>query len=217
VFDSQNEALLAYGAPVDAVFIGDSITDMWALDMFFRGRSGWVINRGVAGDRTPFVRRRFEADVVQLRPRLAVVLIGINNTWDMDVWWDHTQARPPEAIEEEIVADSTTMIRLATGAGIALALCSILPTAISFNGNTPMRNRLVVSTNRRLEQVARSGGAIYIDYHQQLVDQDGLSLRPELADDGLHPHVLGYEMMATTLLDSLATAGIEAITAATHG
>jgi lysophospholipase L1-like esterase len=217
VFDSQNEALLTYGAPIDAVFIGDSITDMWALEMYFRGRYGWIVNRGVAGDRTPFVRRRFEADVVQLRPRLAVVLIGINNTWDLDIWWDETRARTPEAIEEEIVADSTTMVRMARDAGIALALGSILPTAIAFNGNTAVRNNLVASVNRRLAQVAQEGGAVYVDYHRRLVAQDGFSLRPELADDGLHPHVRGYEIMAATLLDALAAANIEVITAVSTG
>jgi lysophospholipase L1-like esterase len=217
VFDSQNEALLTYKAPVDAVFIGDSITDMWALEMHFRGRSGIIVNRGIGGDRTPFLRRRFEADVVQLQPRLVVILIGINNTWDLDIWWDQSQARTPEAIEEEIVADSATMVRMATSAGIATALCSVLPTSISFNGNTAMRNTLVVRTNRRLERVAQDGGAIYVDYHRQLVAPDGLSLRPELADDGLHPHVLGYEIMTTTLLDALAAAGIGVIGTAGSG
>src|SRR5579883_1180889 len=78
VFDYHNEALLAAGAPIDAVFIGDSITDMWALDAFFQGSGGFLINRGIGGDRTPFVRRRFAADVLQLKPRLTVLKIGVN-------------------------------------------------------------------------------------------------------------------------------------------
>src|SRR5579862_2838998 len=66
VFDMHNEALIVREVPVAAVFIGDSITDMWALDTFFRARDGLVVNRGIGGDRTPFVRRRLEADVLQL-------------------------------------------------------------------------------------------------------------------------------------------------------
>ena len=75
VFDYHNEALIARGAPIDAVFIGDSITDMWAVDVFFQGSTGFIVNRGIGGDRTPFVRRRFDADVVQLHPRLVVIKI----------------------------------------------------------------------------------------------------------------------------------------------
>src|SRR5918911_1823821 len=92
-FDSHNEALLARDVPIAAVFIGDSITDMWALDVFFQSVSGFIVNRGIGGDRTPYVRRRFAADVLQLRPRLVVIMIGVNNTWDLDIWWDARQRR----------------------------------------------------------------------------------------------------------------------------
>jgi lysophospholipase L1-like esterase len=38
-------------------------------------------------------------------------------------------------------------------------------------------------------------------------------LQPGLADDGLHPHVVGYESMASVLLDTLTAAGIDVLTA----
>ncbi len=113
VFDMQNEILLARQLPVDAVFIGDSITDMWALDAYFQGTGGLIANRGICGDRTPFVRRRFEADVLQLHPRLVVMMIGVNNFWDLDLWWELSQARHPEDIEEEIVTDIAAMAEAA--------------------------------------------------------------------------------------------------------
>jgi hypothetical protein len=166
VFDAHNEALLARAAPIDAVFIGDSITDMWALDVFFRGASGgYVVNRGIGGDRTPFVRRRFAADVLQLRPRLTVIKIGVNNTWDLDIWWDLSLVRTPEEIEDEIVSDVTAMVTAARADGIAVALCGILPTDIPFNGNTAARNWLIARANERLRDVARGEGMIYVDYH----------------------------------------------------
>ena len=212
VFDMHNEALLARAAPVDAVFIGDSITDMWALDVYFRGASGgYVVNRGIGGDRTPFVRRRFAADVLQLRPQLAVIKIGVNNTWDLDNWWDPTLIRTPEEIETEIVSDVTEMAATARASGIAVALCSILPTDIPVNGNTTRRNELIARVNERLREVARREGAIYVDYHSHMVGDDGLTLRPGLADDGLHPHSTGYEIMSAMLLDTLHRVGVVAL------
>jgi lysophospholipase L1-like esterase len=216
VFDLQNEALLGYGIATDAVFIGDSITDMWALDVFFKGATGFVVNRGIAGDRTPFARRRFAADVLQLRPRLVVVLIGINNTWDLDIWWDATQARTSAVIEEEIVGDNATMIKAAKDAAIPMALCSILPTNIPFNGNSATRNRLVVAANERLRDVARQEGVVYVDYHRLLAEQDGLTMQPDVSDDGLHPHMVGYEIMANELLAALDSAGIRTIDRRSH-
>src|SRR5438874_10748528 len=133
VFDYHNEALMAQGLPIAAVFIGDSITDMWALDAFFHSASGFLVNRGIGGDRTPYVRRRFEADVLQLRPWLAVIMIGVNNTWDLDIRWDPRLLRTAEEIEEEIVADTEAMVSAARTEDITVALCSILPTDVPFN------------------------------------------------------------------------------------
>ncbi len=212
IFDYHNGALLARHIPIDTVFIGDSITEMWALDAFFRSAGGgMIVNRGIGGDRTPFVRRRFEADVLQLRPRLVVIKIGVNNAWDLDIWWDETLRRSPEEIEDEIVSDIEAMVQAARGRDITVALCSILPTDVPFNGNTAVRNALIVRANARLREIAAREGAIYVDYHAHLVDADGQTLRPGLADDGLHPHVLGYEIMANVLLQTLAAAGVNAL------
>jgi lysophospholipase L1-like esterase len=212
IFDYHNEALLAHGIPIDTVFIGDSITEMWALDAFFRSAGGgMIVNRGISGDRTPFVRRRFEADVLQLRPRLVVIKIGVNNAWDLDIWWDATLRRSPQEIEDEIVSDVEAMVQAARGRDISVALCSILPTDVPFNGNTAVRNALIVRANARLREIATRAGAVYVDYHAKLVDADGQTLRPGLADDGLHPHVLGYEIMASVLLETLEAAGIRGL------
>jgi lysophospholipase L1-like esterase len=196
--------------PVDAVFIGDSITEMWALDVYFQGASGFLVNRGIGGDRTPFVRRRFEADVLQLRPKLVVIKIGVNNTWDLDIW-DPLQRRAPDVVEEEIVSDISAIVSAARSADITVALCSILPTDVPFNGATGMRNALIDRANKSLRAIAQREGAIYVDYHRDLVAEDGLTLRPGLADDGLHPHVIGYQIMARVLLDTLGGAGVVVI------
>jgi lysophospholipase L1-like esterase len=202
---------LASGTPIDAVFLGDSITDMWALDVFFKGARGAVVNRGIGGDRTPFARRRFDADVLQLKPRLLVVCIGVNNSWDLDIWWDRRLIRTTDEIEDEIFADMTAMVGQARDRGIEVAVCSILPTDVPFNKNTPVRNALIVRANARLRDMTGQSGATWVDYHSHLTGADGVTLRDGIADDGLHPHVIGYEIMAGVLADALGSAGITAI------
>jgi lysophospholipase L1-like esterase len=211
VFDFHNEALLAAGVPIAAVFIGDSITDMWGLDAFFTSEAGALVNRGIGGDRTPFVRRRFMGDVLQLRPKLVVIKIGVNNTWDLDIWWDQSLIRSPEDIENEIVSDVESMVTAALESGIQVALCSILPTDVPFNGNTGRRNAIICQANERLAEIAARPGVTFVDYHSRLAGADGLTLRSGLADDGLHPHVIGYQIMADELVKTLAEAGISTL------
>lgn len=208
VFDLQNESVLASGVPIDAVFIGDSITDGWALDAFFQGTGGLLINRGIGGDRTAFLRRRFEADVLQLRPEIVVLLHGINNTWDLDTWWDAQLRRTPEEIASEIVADTSAILEIARQQHLPVALCSMLPTDILYNANTPVRNRLVATVNAQMHNLVTGPNEVFVDYHTHFVSPDGVTLAPGWADDGLHPHVVGYRKMAAILLEHLEQAGL---------
>jgi lysophospholipase L1-like esterase len=210
VFDMHNEALLAERLPVGVVFLGDSITDMWALDAFFRSPYGMVINRGIGGDRTEFARRRFDADVLQLQPRLLVMMIGINNCWDMNEW-DPTRRRTAAEVETQVVEDTAAMLAMARAARLPVALCSILPTDMPFDRIAAERNACVQRMNVRLRELAAQHDAPYVDYHSKLVAPDGLTLRDGLADDGLHPHTIGYRIMAETLVTALTGAGIDSL------
>src|ERR1700722_7857257 len=46
------------------VFLGDSITDVWALATYFPGKP--YVNRGIGGETTPQLPLRFRPDVVAL-------------------------------------------------------------------------------------------------------------------------------------------------------
>ncbi len=205
VYDAYNEQLLQQVVAVDAVFIGDSITEAWMLDAFFRTTGGLLVNRGIGGDTTPFMRRRFAADVLQLRPRLVVIMAGINNFWEMDNW-DTSLMRAPQAIEDEIVGDIVEMVQVTHERRITVVVGSILPTHIRINSNTATRNGAIKRVNQRLQQEAMERGAIFVDYHQHLVAEDGLTLRDSIAEDGLHPGAAGYRIMAKVLLDALGSA-----------
>src|SRR5215813_9917482 len=62
------------------VFMGDSITDGWdAANMggFFPGKP--YVNRGISGQTTPQMLIRFRPDVIDLQPKVVVILAGTND------------------------------------------------------------------------------------------------------------------------------------------
>ena len=79
-FDFYNESLLAESTRPDALFIGDSITHFWEVQAYFGGTGKILINRGIGGDISANVLRRFEADALQLKPGLIVLLIGLQRS-----------------------------------------------------------------------------------------------------------------------------------------
>src|ERR1035438_3970873 len=59
------------------VFMGDSITDMWPLADYFPGKS--YVDRGIGGQTTPQMLIRFRQDVIDLEPKVVVLLAGTND------------------------------------------------------------------------------------------------------------------------------------------
>ena len=59
------------------MFFGDSITDIWHLDEYFPGKP--YINRGIGGQTTPQMLVRFRQDVIDLHPKVVIILAGTND------------------------------------------------------------------------------------------------------------------------------------------
>ncbi len=59
------------------VFFGDSITDIWKLEDYFPGKP--YLNRGIGGQTTPQMLVRFRQDVIDLHPKVVVILAGTND------------------------------------------------------------------------------------------------------------------------------------------
>lgn len=207
-FDYHNEALLYHQQAIDFLFFGDSITHWWDVATFFGHTGNTVANRGIGGDTTGHALRRFCADVTQLSPRHVIILIGINNTWAMDEWLPKDR-KTTEEIFREVTSDVEAMMRMALEQQIRPVLCSLLPTRMERYARNKERNELVLRINQAFLTSAARDGAIYVDYHSRMTDPDGTTLREDLADDGLHPHILGYQIMAGVLRDQLASHGIQ--------
>ncbi|MGG1663794.1 GDSL-type esterase/lipase family protein [Brevibacillus sp. NRS-1366] len=206
-FDFHNEALLYYHQPIDFLFFGDSITHWWDVATFFGDSGHTIVNRGIGGDTTGHARRRFAADVLQLMPRYVVIMIGINNTWAMDAFSLEDRLTPHE-IFLQVTDDVEAMVKAACEHGIQPILASLLPTCMERYTRNHERNELVITINEGFRKMAEEFNILYVDYHAHMTEADGVTLRKELADDGLHPHVIGYQLMASVLRDTLLTHGI---------
>lgn len=191
-YRAANEELRAKGTPSRVVFIGDSITENWALADPKLFASGWV-NRGISGQTTPQMLVRFRADVIALKPDVVHIMAGTN---DIAGNTGPTTARD---VKNNIVS----MVELARANAIRVVLGSI-PPAATFNWRpqldpVPQINAL----NEWLRDYAIQNRLQYIDYHAALVGSSG-ELRAELGNDGVHPNRDGYRIMRKLVEEKLA-------------
>jgi acyl-CoA thioesterase I len=173
----------------DVVFFGDSITDLWDLESYFPNRS--CVNRGISGQTTPQMLVRFRPDVLNLKPKVVVILAGTNdiagNTGRMSI--------------EQIQNNLMSIADLAKIRKVRLIMASILPVSEERSMTRPVSK--IQTLNQWIMQYCEANQLLYLDYYSSMVDERGY-LRSELSEDGLHPNARGYEIMAP-----LAEAAIE--------
>ncbi len=97
------------------VFMGDSITDGWKLADYFPGKP--YVNRGIGGQTTPQMLVRMMPDVVELHPRVVLILAGTN---------DLAGNTGPQG-KEDIERNYQAMAELARAHKISVVFASVLP------------------------------------------------------------------------------------------
>jgi lysophospholipase L1-like esterase len=135
---------------------------------------------------------RFRQDVVNLKPKVVIILAGINDIAE------NTGKTSLEAIEDNF----SSMSELARASGIRVVLCSVLP-ASAFPWHPGLEPApKVKALNVWLKDYAAKNDLVYVDYYAPMANPEG-GLKSDLGSDGVHPNKAGYELMTP-----LAEAGI---------
>jgi lysophospholipase L1-like esterase len=177
---------LGLPAPEDnlIIFMGNSITEGWKRlwPGFFKDKE--YINRGISGQTTPQMLVRFRPDVVNLKPKVVVILAGTNDIAG------NTGPSTLEMIEDNIAS----MVEIAKANNIKVLLCSVLPVY-----DYPWKPGLnpaqkIVDLNKWIKNYADKNEIIYVDYFSSMADERN-GLKGEYSDDGVHPNLAGYKAM----------------------
>ena len=177
---------------IEAVLMGNSITDNWAKyhPEFFAENN--FVGRGISGQVTAQMLSRFQADVIALRPKMVIIMAGTNDIAMNNGYIAH----------EHILQNIQSMVELAKYHKIKPVLCSCLPAAaFSWRKNlTPAQD--IQRLNEMIRAYAEANRIKYIDYYSALVDEQG-GLPKKYAKDGVHPNLEAYKIMEAILLESL--------------
>jgi lysophospholipase L1-like esterase len=175
------------------VFMGNSITDGWinASPDFFSKNP--YLDRGISGQTTPQMLVRFRQDVIDLKPKVVIILAGIN---------DIAGNTGPSSLQM-IENNFASMAQLAKANKIKVVLCSVLP---AYNipwkaGVEPVQK--IIDLNKWIKNYAAKNNFVYVDYYDAMADERK-GLPANLSKDGVHPTEAGYKIM-----EPLAVKGIE--------
>jgi lysophospholipase L1-like esterase len=174
------------------VFLGDSITQGWekTLGATFPGMK--IANRGINGDTSRGVLLRLRDDVLALKPRAVVLLIGTN---DLD------EGATPETIAGDIRLILADLKQHNPSMPVVLNL--IFPSS-STKGRPA--DAIKATNALLLDAVKRDAQVIPLDTYRLFADASGDAPVSEFPDL-LHPNDAGYSRWASALQPVFATLG----------
>ena len=193
IYDQLNKEVIIDKNEGRIVFIGNSITHGWKNFMPEMFDNQTFINRGISGQTSTEMLVRFRTDVINLKPKVVVILAGTNDIAG------NTLFRGLEIVAGNI----SSMAELASQNNIKVILCSVLPAA-----NFPWRKGKnpdikIPLLNRLIKDYAQKKGFYYLDYYNLMNDGNN-GLKKDYGNDGVHPNMNGYKLMQKMVLDAIS-------------
>ena len=148
-----------------------------------------IVNRGVSGDRTRELEPRWEHDVIDERPHVLSVLIGVNDSWRA---FDDNDPTPDDEFESRY----RSLLQRARAASPALhiVLCEPFlmfeqPGEVGFRQDLDGKIAVV-------HRLADEFDASLVQFDQMFVAACARIAATYWADDGIHPTPAGHGLMA---------------------
>jgi len=186
------------------LFIGDSVTDCGRRDdapdylgdgyvrmVAQRVTDRRIINVGISGNRAIDLRDRWHIDVIQQKPDILSVYVGINDTWRRYDSNDPTSAASFEADYRACLSDL----------GGASTLILIEPFVLPVTEEQEHWHDDLDEKRAVVARLAAEFGAGFVPLQALLAATAEDSGAVALAQDGVHPTELGHRMIADAWLE----------------
>jgi acyl-CoA thioesterase-1 len=186
------------------LFIGDSVTDCGRRDdapdylgdgyvrlVAQKLPDRRVVNVGISGNRVIDLRDRWNIDVVQQKPEILSVYIGINDTWRRYDDHDRTTTESFEADYRACLADL----------GGASTLILVEPFVLPVTEEQEIWHQDLDGKRGVVAQLAKEFGAGFVPLQSLLAAAAEDHGAAALAQDGVHPTELGHRMIADAWLE----------------
>jgi lysophospholipase L1-like esterase len=207
--------------PTIIVAFGDSTTaergdtKVYATILQEELRNVRVMNAGVGGNTTEMARKRFEKDVLESHPQIAIIQFGINDA-AVDVWRTPpaTTARVSLKRYEENLRFFVQTLKSHRTRVVMMTPTPLrwTPKLLEMYGKFPYQpdevngfNALMMPYCDAVRRVARTESVEFLDMQQAFVEgaRDlGVSV-DVLLSDGMHPNDKGHRVEAELILDQV--------------
>lgn len=184
--DSTTAGTPAFLSPVEAPPDGKGNPESQYTYWMMKLKPSWVVlNRGVNGERSDEILRRFGRDVLSEKPDYVIILAGVNDIY---------QGRPGVVVQENL----DRMYSESARAGIIPLAATVLP----YNSAGNRESARIRELNGWIRERARALSIPFCDTNAAVASK-GNPERLSGTPDGLHPDVAGYRAMGERLVKAI--------------
>jgi lysophospholipase L1-like esterase len=143
-----------------------------------------VLNKGINGDTTSGMLKRFHGNVENEEPDIVIIWGGINDLYR-------------DCSSEDVMLNLKELYRRCVAIETEPVACSVTSTRGFLRLNEVIRD-----LNRLIETYCVLEGFLFIDLYEATADVDG-QLKSLYSDDGIHLSRAGYQRVAETIFNKL--------------
>ncbi len=185
-----------YALENQTVLLGDSITDFfnwYELFYDFSKSSGQAVyNRGISGDTTDRLLERLQENVLNIKPRNIVLLIGTN-----DIGRGLPLSVSVENLENIIKSTKSSCPE------VNFIVEAVYPINENMRDRFEKRsNKKINEMNKEFIKLCEKYNCVWLDFTDKLKNKNG-NLKEEYTYDGLHINALAYELVAKNVIPLL--------------
>lgn len=158
-----------------------------------------MINRGLSGNRSVDLYAAIKSDVINLKPDILTVLIGVN-----DVFHEIRSQNgvSPEKYEKVLSMFVEEVIEALPGIQIVLMEPFVLEGTVT-SESFDRYNNLVKRNAQACRRVAQQYGLRFVPLQEKLDALAEITSNRYVSDDGIHPSYAGHEIISRELYTTL--------------
>lgn len=200
------------------VMLGDSITQggegpggyVWLvrhyLNALYPSQNIEILNAGISGHKSTDMIARFQRDVLDKKPDLLTISVGVNDVWH-GFYDNHPNGDGPRGVKlEDYKKNVESMVSQAEKQGIKVVMLS---TTVIYEDLKNRENAKVAGYNAALRDIAKRHNLTFVDFQkpfQNLIKtyRNTTGARDNLLTvDGVHMNTTGNKVMAYSILAGL--------------
>lgn len=159
----------------DAAFIGDSITELYDLNLHYPGCN--YVNRGISADTTDGLLERMDVSAYNIEPKCIYLMIGTNNLDDCSKDFETILS----GIKWKLPSTKVAVVSIIARDGEAF-------------------NKKIVKVNNFIKDLTEKFSFTYIDAYPLFVEPGTqYEVNQSLFLDGLHPNNDGYAILTNLI------------------